>query len=185
MSNFHYFPTDCPHREKNGWTTDAALSCEHMLINFNPEVSYREWLRNICKAQNKEGALPGIVPTGGWGFSWGNGPAWDCVLAYLPYYVYVYRGETHMIKESAKSFVAYLHYLETRNDENGLIHIGLGDWCHVGGIDPKAPLIITDSVMSMDIANKMSLMFEAVGMKSERDYAKKLHLTIKRRYAII
>ena len=26
FSNFHYFPTDCPHREKNGWTGDAALS---------------------------------------------------------------------------------------------------------------------------------------------------------------
>ena len=26
LSNFHHFPTDCPHREKNGWTADAALS---------------------------------------------------------------------------------------------------------------------------------------------------------------
>lgn len=179
ISNFHYFPTDCPHREKNGWTADAALSCEHMLLNFNPEVSYREWLRNICKAQNEEGALPGIIPTGGWGFSWGNGPAWDCVLAYLPYYVYVYRGETDMIKESVQAFMAYLHYLTTQTDEDGLIHIGLGDWCHIGGITPKAPLILTDSIMSMDIANKMSFMFDAVGMISERDYAKKIATNFK------
>ena len=27
-ANFFWFPTDCPHREKNGWTADAALSAE-------------------------------------------------------------------------------------------------------------------------------------------------------------
>lgn len=62
LANFYYFPTDCPHREKNGWTADAALSAEHMLLNFAVETSYREWLRNICKAQRDDGALPGIVP---------------------------------------------------------------------------------------------------------------------------
>lgn len=174
ISNFHYFPTDCPHREKNGWTADAALSSEHVLLNFTAEVSYREWLRNICKAQDEQGALPGIIPTGGWGFSWGNGPAWDSVLAYLPYFVYIYRGETDMIKESAAAFMAYLRYLTTRTDENGLIQIGLGDWCHVGGRPPKAPLVVTDSIMSMDIANKMSVMFEAIGMASEQAFAKKI-----------
>lgn len=179
ISNFHYFPTDCPQREKNGWTADAALSCEQMLLNFKPEVSYREWLRNICKAQNEKGALPGIVPTSGWGFDWGNGPAWDCVLAYLPYYVYVYRGETDMIKESANAFMAYLNYLTTQTDDDGLIHIGLGDWCHIGGITPKAPLRLTDSIMSMDIANKISFMFDAVGMISNRDYAKTVASSFK------
>ena len=172
VSNFHHFPTDCPQREKNGWTADAALSCEAALINFDPERNYREWMRNICKAQREDGALPGIVPTGGWGFHWGNGPAWDCVLAYLPYYTYLYRGETDMITESAPSFLAYLRYLRTRCDEKGLLAIGLGDWCHVGGIEPKAPLVVTDTIISMDIATKMAVMFDAVNMCEEADYAR-------------
>lgn len=171
LSNFHYFPTDCPHREKNGWTADAALSCEQMLLNFEPERNYREWLYNIRKAQTIEGSLPGIVPTTGWGFEWGNGPAWDCVLAYLPYYTYVYRGETKMIKESVDSFMLYLKYLDSRKDENGLIHIGLGDWCHVGRDEPKAPLDVTDTIISMDIANKMAFMFDIVGLEEHRDFA--------------
>lgn len=172
LSNFYYFPTDCPQREKNGWTADAALSCEHLLLNFNPEVSYREWQRNICKAQDDRGALPGIVPTGGWGFLWGNGPAWDSILAYLPYYVYVYRGETEMITESAAAFMAYLQYLTTRADADGLMHIGLGDWCPVGRDEPKAPLELTDSIMSMDIAEKIAFLFDAVGMTAQRDFAR-------------
>ena len=180
LSNFHYFPTDCPQREKNGWTADAALSSEHVLLNFTAENSYREWLRNICKAQDHRGALPGIIPTGGWGFVWGNGPAWDSVLAYLPYFVYVYRGETEMIRESATAFMAYLQYLTTRADADGLMHIGLGDWCPVGGGEPKAPLELTDSVMSMDIANKMAFMFRAVGMTAQSAFAQSVADGFKR-----
>ena len=172
VSNFHHFPTDCPQREKNGWTADAALSCEAALINFDPERNYREWMRNICKAQRKDGALPGIIPTAGWGFHWGNGPAWDCVLAYIPYYTYIYRGETEMITDSTQSFLAYLRYLRTRCDGKGLLSIGLGDWCHVGGIQPKAPLILTDSVMAMDIATKMAEMFDAIEMHQPADFAR-------------
>lgn len=171
VSNFHYFPTDCPQREKNGWTADAALSCEHTLLNFNPEVNYREWLRNICKAQAENGALPGIIPTTGWGYDWGNGPAWDSVLAYLPYYTYIYRGETEMIRESSACLLKYLKYLTSRTDEKGLLHIGLGDWCHVGRDEPKAPLVVTDSVIAMDIANKAAFMFEAVGMNDKKAFA--------------
>ena len=173
VSNFHHFPTDCPQREKNGWTADAALSCEAVLMNFDPERNYREWMRNICKAQREDGALPGIVPTGGWGFQWGNGPAWDCVLAWIPYYTYIYRGEADMITESALSFMAYLQYLRTRCDEKGLLAIGLGDWCHVGGVNPpKAPLTVTDTMMSMDIASKIAILFDAVNMSKEADYAR-------------
>lgn len=174
LANFYYFPTDCPQREKNGWTADAALSAEQMMLKFDADISYREWLRNICKAQNTYGALPGIVPTGGWGFKWGNGPAWDSVLATLPYFCYKYRGDKQIIVESAPAFVKYLHYLTTRNDENGLLAIGLGDWCPVGKryAKPKAPLIVTDTIMAIDIADKMSVMFSEVGMAAQSDFAK-------------
>jgi len=171
-SNFHHFPTDCPQREKNGWTADAALSCEATLLNFDPERNYREWMRNLCKAQAENGSLPGIVPTAGWGFKWGNGPAWDSALVWLPYFTYIYTGKTEMITESAAAFIAYLKYLRTRCDEKGLLAIGLGDWCHVGGTAPKAPLLVTDSVMAMDIASKMATLFDAINRETEAGFAR-------------
>lgn len=174
LSNFHYFPTDCPHREKNGWTADAALSAEQTLLKLDASRSYREWLRNICKAQNQAGALPGIIPTGGWGFHWGNGPAWDCALAVIPYFCYKYRGDTQIIRECAPSFIKYLKYLETRRNADGLLEIGLGDWCQAGvrygGI--KAPLAVTDTIMAADIADKISFMLNRIGMSAEGEYAK-------------
>lgn len=173
LSNFYYFPTDCPQREKNGWTADASLSAEHMLLNLSPELSYREWMRNICKAQREDGALPGIIPTTGWGYTWGNGPAWDGALVNLPYLTYRYRGDRQILEESAASIWRYLHYLTTRIDEEGLIHIGLGDWCPPGRASHryKAPLALTDTILSMDIARKAAYIFGVLGMDLQQHFA--------------
>lgn len=177
VSNFFYFPTDCPHREKNGWTGDAALSCEHMLLNLSVGNSFKEWLRNIRKSQNDKGALPGIVPTGGWGFEWGNGPAWDCVLTYLPYYTYIYTGDVEILEENAHAIFRYLDYISSRRDEDGLVAIGLGDWLQPerGAGDPICPLIVTDSIVCMSVCEKAGFIFRTLGMKAQAEFADTLY----------
>jgi len=180
-ANFFYFPNDCPTREKNGWTADAALSAEHMLLNFGAEKSYYEWLHNIRRAQRDDGALPGIVPTGGWGFEWGNGPAWDCVIVCLPYDCYRYRGDAQVIRDNAHAMLRYLSYLSTRIGEDGLVAIGLGDWVPVGrdADDYKAPLCLTDTIVSMDICRKAAYLFGEIGMDGHRDFALGLHAKLR------
>ena len=175
LSNFYYFPTDCPHREKNGWTGDASVSAEHMLLNLTAEKSLREWLFNIRLAQREDGALPGIVPTGGWGFDWGNGPAWDSVCVNLPYYIYRFTGDRDVILENAGMIMRYLYYISRKRDENGLVAIGLGDWLDPfkkerGGI--VSPLRVTDSATVIDISNKAAFLFSRAGLKREADYAR-------------
>ncbi|MBQ7957162.1 MAG: family 78 glycoside hydrolase catalytic domain [Clostridia bacterium] len=176
-SNFYYFPTDCPHREKNGWTGDASYSAEYMTMNFATEKSFREWERNICKALNYRGELPGVVPTAGWGYQWGNGPAWDRVIVYIPYYAYIYRGDKSLITESAHGILRYLDYLTTRRNENGLFEWGLGDWCPTGrgAGDYIVPLEMTDSIMVMSICEKAAYLFNEVGMSLQADFAKAIY----------
>lgn len=169
LSNFHHFPTDCPHREKNGWTADAALSSAHTLLYFEPTDNYKQWLRCICKTQRKDGALPGIVPTAGWGFEWGNGPAWDSVLVELPYQIWQKRNDLSAFEECAESILKYVKYLQKRLDKNGLLAIGLGDWCAPHN-PMKAPLILTDSIEAYDIAAKASDMFAAIGQEENADF---------------
>ena len=185
-SNFYYFPTDCPHREKNGWTGDAAISAEQMTLQYDTERSYREWLTSVRLAQNEAGALPGIVPTGGWGFAWGNGPTWDQVLFRLPYVLYKFRGCTDVIRENAHAMVRYLEYALTRRSENGTIAIGLGDWVPVdkGPSQYDAPLALTDTVAVMEMARAAAEMFTAVGYTHRANFAdaiyKDLRETIRR-----
>ena len=172
-SNFFYFPTDCPQREKNGWTADASLSAEQVLLNLSPEKSYKEWMRNIYKSLNDKGQLPGIIPTGGWGYHWGNGPAWDNVIVYIPYYTYKYCGDRQMLEELAAPLMRYLNYLFSRLDGKGLIAIGLGDWCQVGLIEDqfKTPLVVTDTILTCDIAEKAAFIYGELGMEAQKRFA--------------
>ena len=168
-SNFYYFPTDCPHREKNGWTGDASLSAPQMSLLFDTTESYLEWLRCVVAAQRADGALPGIVPTSGWGFAWGNGPAWDSVLFNLPYTVWRLRGDTRAIAVAADAMLRYLAYIRTRRSADGTVAIGLGDWVPVGKKSNRydTPLVVTDSIMVTDMANKASVMLAVIGRKKD------------------
>lgn len=178
LSNFHHFPTDCPHREKNGWTADAALSSAHTLLYFEPTDNYKQWLIEICKSQNDKGALPGIVPTGGWGFEWGNGPAWDSVIVELPYQIWQKRNDISAFEYASSYILKYINYLETRLDDNGLLAIGLGDWCAPHN-PVKAPLLLTDSIVAYDIAVKSSQMFEHINHKKDAEYCRNFAYDIR------
>ena len=171
LGNFQHFPNDCPHREKNGWTADAALSAEQTLLNFEPEDNYLMWEKCIVRAMNEQGALPGIVPTGGWGFHWGNGPAWDSILIYLPYFCAVLRDDLRPSEVAKEAMVRYFRYLITRRDERGLLEIGLGDWCTP---EPQytTPLVFTDSTISYDLANKAAYLYDRMGMPEEADFCR-------------
>ncbi len=174
ISNFFYFPTDCPHREKNGWTGDASLSAEHMIMTLGVEKSWREWLNNIRGAQTENGQLPGIIPTYDWGYAWGNGPAWDSALFNLPYFAYKYRGDTEIIRENADAMHRYLEYVSGRRDERGIVEFGLGDWLPMGKWNFDASLGFTDSVMVLDMCRKSKLMFDATDLCEYSAFAEKL-----------
>ena len=181
LGNFQHFPNDCPHREKNGWTADAALSAEQTLINFEPEENYLMWEKCLVNAMNEAGALPGIVPTGGWGFHWGNGPAWDSVLVYLPYFCAVLRDDLRVAEVAKDAMVRYFRYLTTRRDERGLLEIGLGDWCP-SYPDYETPLVFTDSTIAYDLAVKAAYLYDRMGMPEEADYCR--HFAKEMRAAI-
>jgi len=130
LSNFTGIPTDCPHREKNGWTGDAQLAAETGLFNFNAASSYSQWLDCMVDTQRPSGQLPGIVPSSGWGYNNTNGPAWDSALLLIPWYIYLYTGDRTTIVKHYDAMKKYVDYCSSRA-ENNIVSFGLGDWCHV------------------------------------------------------
>lgn len=172
-ANFVYFPTDCPQREKNGWTGDASTSAEQFLYNFYAENSLSVWLSNIVAAQNEQGAFPGIVPTGTWGFEWGNGPSWDSVVSVMTDAIYRFSGQAQIINETADALYKYIKYLDTKTDSNGLVAIGLGDWLQPNCLpdSPTTPLVVTDSTMCYQIAKTAAKLFKIKGYNDYCEYA--------------
>lgn len=130
VGNFVGFPTDCPHREKNGWTGDAHLAAETGLWNYGAASAYGEWLDSIADCQRPSGQLPCIVPCSGWGYNWGSGPAWDSALILIPWYIYLYTGDRSHIDRLYPAMARYVAYLGTLATDH-IVHFGLGDWCSV------------------------------------------------------
>ena len=167
-SNFFYFPTDCPHREKQGWTADAALSSEQFAYVFDCRASLRRWLACVRDCQKESGAIPCVVPTDGWGYGWGSGPSWDAVLTVVPHTLYKYFGDRAVLEENADAIWKYLGFLRGLRKENGTIEYGLGDWCQIGAIrdsDPWTPVAVTDTCNALDICAKAAEIFSVLGQQ--------------------
>ena len=56
--------TDCPQREKNGWTGDGHFAIEAAFYNFDGITVYEKWLADHRDEQQPNGVLPDIIPTG-------------------------------------------------------------------------------------------------------------------------
>ena len=129
-------PTDCPHREKNGWTGDASAACEFAQYAFDNTEAYLKWIGDLVDAQRDDGAIPGVVPSGGWGWTedgkYGYGPVWDGVIAYLPWMIYVYRDDDRGLRRAYPALKRYVAHVEKNLDGKGLVRFGLGDWITCG-----------------------------------------------------
>lgn len=127
-SNLFYMPTDCPTREKLGWMNDAQSSTEQFLTDFDMVKLLTKWWQDICDAMREDGMLPGIVPSSGWGYDWGNGPVSEGTLFEIPYRIYLHTGDDTLLKKGLPYFKKYNRYLQGCKDANGDICYGLDDW---------------------------------------------------------
>ncbi|MGV8134060.1 MAG: family 78 glycoside hydrolase catalytic domain [Mangrovibacterium sp.] len=127
LSNLHSIPTDCPQREKNGWTADAHVSVDLGLLNYDAITVYEKWMNDFIDMQREQGDITAIIPSSGWGWGKSTGPVWDAALFIVPEALYQYYGDSRCIQKMIPVQNRYLAYLE-REEENGLLPFGLGDW---------------------------------------------------------
>ena len=64
-SNHLDIPTDCPTRERHGWTGDAQIFFETAGYLFDFAAFSRKYLQDVYDWQRPNGRLPHIVPDGG------------------------------------------------------------------------------------------------------------------------
>ena len=61
-SNFVDIPTDCPQREKSGWTGDAQVFAETASFLADTAAFYRKWLRDVRDCQREDGRVDNVCP---------------------------------------------------------------------------------------------------------------------------
>ncbi len=136
LANLYGYPTDCPQREKNGWTGDAQIAVETGLYNFDAITVYEKWLADHRDEQKPNGVLPSIIPTAGWGYSWGNGPDWTSTIAIIPWNIYLFYGDSRLLTDCYDNIKLYVDHI-TEISKDGLTDWGLGDWIPVKSVTPK------------------------------------------------
>lgn len=142
LSNLFGYPTDCPQREKNGWTGDAHIASETGLYNYDGITVYEKWLADHRDEQQPNGVLPSIIPTSGWGYEWGNGPDWTSTIAIIPWNIYLFYGDAKLLSDCYDNIKRYVDAI-TAQSTDGLTTWGLGDWVPVKS---KAPVELTSSI---------------------------------------
>lgn len=165
LCNYFSFPTDCPHREQQGWTGDASLSSDQCLYNYDIKYDYAKWLNDFKDAQLPSGMVPSVVPTGGFGYHWGNGPAWDSALILIPYNIYKYTGDAQPIGQIWNQMKKYMDFLGQMADEY-IVSFGLGDWL-APEESKKCPVEITDTAYYYRFASVMIECAEILGENPE------------------
>ncbi len=127
-NNFHSIVTDCPTREKNGWTADGYLAIDISLLNFDNYRFYEKWCDDLADNIRDDGRISGILPDSHWGYMDWIGPVWDAAMFIIPEKMYEYTGDLRQIEKLWPVWEKYLAYLATRETEDGVVTYGIGDW---------------------------------------------------------
>src|SRR5690606_12423679 len=112
LSNLMGYPTDCPQREKNGWTGAGHLAIETALYNFDGITIYEKWIADHRDEQQPNGVLPDMIPTGGWGYGTANGLDWTSTIAIIPWEIYRFYGDSKLLYDSYENIKRYVNYVD-------------------------------------------------------------------------
>jgi len=128
-SNLVGYPTDCPSREKQGWSGDAHLALETALFNYDAQDVFLDWMRTWTDIQRPNGQLPCKSPVSANGYNWGFGPAWDAALFEIPWSVYLRTGDRGVLAEFYPAMTNYVPFACSMMTGGAATGFGLGDWC--------------------------------------------------------
>ena len=182
LSNLFGYPTDCPQREKNGWTGDAHTAVETGLYNFDGIGVYEKWLADHRDEQQPNGVLPSIIPTDGWGYEWGNGPDWTSSIAIIPWKIYLFYGDKKLLTDCYDNIRRYVDHIDQLSP-SGLTDWGLGDWIPV---TKKPPVEFTSSIFyytdASILAKAAGLLGKADDMRKYSELAEKIRTAFNKKY---
>jgi alpha-L-rhamnosidase len=120
-SNVTDTATDCPTRERSGWTGDIQVFGATALQLADCAPFLRRYLRNLAVEQHLDGTIPPVIPAE-------DAPArhrnllriartsvgWGDVAVMLPWELYRHRGDVEVLRRHYPSARAWVHQLALR-----------------------------------------------------------------------
>ncbi|MGN0405651.1 MAG: family 78 glycoside hydrolase catalytic domain [Bariatricus sp.] len=138
-NNMLSIPTDCPTRERAGWTGDLLIYAKTALLNEDTTPFFTSWLRSVREDQTENGVVritspymmlyePGMrsamkmfgdeYPTGVAG--------WSDAIVWVPYDMYQMTGNQQILRENFSAMNRWCQYIQrTAREKRG--NVGIPD----------------------------------------------------------
>ena len=161
--NFADIPTDCPTRERQGWTGDAAafVSTGVYLMDCYPVL--RKWLAEVRCEQLDDGKVPGVAPKnevpGRFKLMSDGSAGWADAIGIVPYELSKMYDCDDILSENYDAFKKWVDFTEARAKKSRLkarfkldknkkyiVDTGFhwGEWLEPG-VDTKS--VLTETIM--------------------------------------
>lgn len=175
LNNSHgSIPSDCPTRERLGYTGDGQATCPAVTRIFDAKKYYKKWLQDIYDCQDTvSGRIQNTAPYMGGG---GGHGGWGSAIVFVPYYCYKAYGDISFLENSYEPMKRWLNYM-LQNCEDGILCKiegtlwNLGDWASTDEIE-----IPVGFVNNCSLVKQLEYMAEISDLLSKTD--KKYYLEL-------
>jgi alpha-L-rhamnosidase len=121
-SNFLDLPTDCPQRERAGWTGDAQIFTPSAAFLMDTRAFFRKWLKELTIEQFTNGMVGNFVPNPYRLIKSGlislekldGSSGWGDVATIMPWALYQAYGDSQWLEDQYESMKAWVAYVRGR-----------------------------------------------------------------------
>ena len=145
-SNFCDIPTDCPTRERAGWTGDAGAFAPTAVYLADCLPVFRKWLGECRLAQGEDGLVQNIAPVNNKGGMISNmlqgSSGWGDACILVPWALYEAYGDKSILEENYEMMQGWMRFVEKRASKTRLHNLTnpyhkylvdegfhFGEWC--------------------------------------------------------
>lgn len=136
--NFLDVPTDCPTRERGGFTGDAQIFAPTATMLADTYGFFRRYLRSLSLDQLPDGRVPMVIPgelssfsgaPKGMAIKSAGSVGWGDAAVIIPWTLYQATGDARVLEEQYESMRRWIDYLHGGGARKGMIW---GEWLRAG-----------------------------------------------------
>ena len=135
--NMICIPTDCPQRERAGWTGDMEVYAPTAAFNMDVRCLLKRWMSDVRNDQLPDGQIRNISPyidsdkyvNGETGGSHVSSAGWGDAIVLVPYALYQAYGDVNILKDNYNAMESWMKYVK---DQAGEGMLGWGKLFHFG-----------------------------------------------------